>query len=192
MSQNSNFKTSICKYAHIGCKQINKCWYAHNKDDLRPRLCINSINCSDKSCCFIHSGQKYNKDEYFLKILMKSDVIGLDKDCIKTKLEYINNKLIIELDLDESEEYDQNEECIDDFYLKLEKMNLEEKSIQEDDTELKKYIDEFCNIWKNTPQKFYEMIDDKKQINLNIKANDLQLQIIQKYLQMMNIEFKIN
>ena len=190
MSQNSNIKTSICKYAHIGCKQINKCWYAHNKDDLRPRLCINSINCSDKSCCFMHSGQKYDKDEYFLKILMKSDVIGLDKNSIIKKLEYMNTKIIIDLDLDYSDEYNEDKDC-KDLSSELEKINLESYE-NEDDIKLKEYIDSFTNTWNNTPKEFYETINDKKCINLEIKANELQLQIIQKYLQMMNIEFKIN
>ena len=121
---------------------------------------------------------------------MKSDVIGLDKNSIIKKLEYMNTKIIIDLDLDYSDEYNEDKDC-KDLSLELEKINLESYE-NEDDIKLKEYIDSFTNTWNNTPKEFYETINDKKCINLEIKANELQLQIIKKYLETMNIEFKIN
>lgn len=178
---NPNFKTSICKYAYIGCKQPHKCWYAHNKEELRPRFCINGVNCGDKNCCYLHPNKNINKDEYYLKILLKSDILGVDKNNVKKQLDMISTKLIIEFDNDEINDYKTNNV-----------INLNEKDSEDEDIEMKKYIEEFSKDWNEKPEIFYEKVDNKKTINIDIKANDFQIQTLLNYLKIMNIDFNIN
>jgi hypothetical protein len=176
---NPNFKTSICKYAHIGCKQVKNCWYAHNKSELRQRNCINGSKCYDKNCLFIHPNQVINQDEYYLKILSKSEVIGIDKNKIKEQLELMFNKIIIELDIEDDNE--------DDNKLFIEMNKLE---ISNEDVELENFINEVTNEWNDEPSKFYIKNEQIKTLNLNIKANELQIEKLIKYMKMMNIEFE--
>lgn len=181
VSNNSNLKTSICKYAFIGCKQLHKCWYAHNKEELRQRYCINGTNCNDKNCCYLHSNKNVDKDEYYLRILLKSDILGIDKNNIKKQLEMINSKIIIELDYNDYENDDNIE------------IKNEIKPINsEDDDELKKYIENFTEQYKIKPEQFYNKIDDKNEITLKLKANDLQIQMLTNFMKTMNIEFNID
>ena len=183
-NSNPNIKTSICKYAFIGCKQSQKCWYAHNKEELRQRYCINGVNCYDKNCCFLHSNKNIDKDEYYFKILLKSDVLGIDKNNVKKQLEMINSKIIIELDYNDYENEDK-----DDVEIEIEN---EIKIINsEDDNELKKYIENFTEQYKIKPEQFYNKIDDKNEITLKVKANDLQIQMLTHFMKTMNIEFNI-
>ena len=191
---NPNYKTSICKYAFIGCKQQQKCWYAHNKEELRQRYCVNGINCVDDNCCYLHPNKNVDKDEYYLKILLKSDILGLDKNNIKHQLDMIKTKIIIEIDNDTDEEFDEDL----DFDLNLDKMNLneEDKKDNEDkdnkeDEELKNYIDNFSQQWLIKPEQFYDKIDNKNELNLKIKANDLQIQMLTHFMKSINIEFNI-
>jgi len=185
-NSNPNIKTSICKYAFIGCKQSQKCWYAHNKEELRQRYCINGVNCYDKNCCFLHPNKNVDKDEYYLRILLKSDVLGIDKNNVKKQLEMINSKIIIELDC---EDYDENEDKDD-----IEGTWTSEKEIinSEDDNELKKYIENFTEQYKTKPEQFYDKVDNKNnEITLKIKTDDLQFQILTHFMKTMNIEFNI-
>ena len=204
---NPNYKTSICKYAFIGCKQQQKCWYAHNKEELRQRYCVNGTNCVDNNCCYLHPNKNVDKDEYYLKILLKSDILGLDKNNIKHQLDMIKTKIIIEIDNDTDEEFDE------DLDLNLDKMNLneEDKKDNEDkdnkdkdnedkdnedkdnkeDEELKNYIDNFSQQWLIKPEQFYDTIDNKNELNLKIKANDLQIQMLTHFMKSINIEFNI-
>jgi len=185
-NSNPNIKTSICKYAFTGCKQPQKCWYAHNKEELRQRYCINGVNCYDKNCCFLHPNKNVDKDEYYLRILLKSDVLGIDKNNVKKQLEMINSKIIIELDC---EDYDENEDKDD-----IEGSWTSEKDIinSEDDNELKKYIENFTEQYKTKPEQFYDKVDNKNnEITLKIKTDDLQFQILTHFMKTMNIEFNI-
>ena len=191
---NPNYKTSICKYAFIGCKQQQKCWYAHNKEELRQRYCVNGTNCVDNNCCYLHPNKNVDKDEYYLKILLKSDILGLDKNNIKHQLDMIKTKIIIEIDNDTDEEFDEDL----DLDLNLDKMNLneEDKKDNEDkdnkeDEELKNYIDNFSQQWLIKPEQFYDTIDNKNELNLKIKANDLQIQMLTHFMKSINIEFNI-
>lgn len=176
---NPNFKTSICKYAFIGCKQPHKCWYAHNKEELRQRFCVNGVNCGDKYCCYLHPNKNIDKDEYFLRILLKSDILGIDKNNVKKQLDLLTTKLIIHFDNDEITEYKNTV---------VETIQIDDN----DDKELKNYIELFSKEWKETPDNFYEKIDDKKTINIDIKANDFQIQTLLNYLKVLNIEFNVN
>jgi hypothetical protein len=180
---NPNFKTSICKYAHIGCKQVKNCWYAHNKLELRQRNCINGSKCYDKNCCFIHPNQVIDQDEYYLKILSKSEVLGLDKDKIKEQLELFLNKIIIEFDNEDLDNLDDEDE---DIFIKMNKLKIN------DDVELENFINETTNGWNTEPSKFYIKNEQIKTLNLNIKANELQIEKLMKYMKMMNIEFEEN
>jgi len=185
-NSNPNIKTSICKYAFIGCKQSQKCWYAHNKEELRQRYCINGVNCYDKNCCFLHPNKNVDKDEYYLRILLKSDVLGIDKNNVKKQLEMMNSKIIIELDCDD---YDENEDK-DDIEKDIKKEN--EIINSEDDNELKKYIENFTEQYKTKPEQFYDKVDNKNnEITLKIKTDDLQFQILTHFMKTMNIEFNI-
>lgn len=182
-SSNPNIKTSICKYAFIGCKQQQKCWYAHNKEELRQRYCINGVNCDDKNCCYLHPNKNIDKDEYYLRILLKSDVLGIDKNNIKKHLEIINSKIIIEIDNDNYDDDYDNDENIDTI--------KETPSFNEDDNKLKQYIEEFTEQYKINPEQFYDKVDNKNEITLKIKTDDLQFQILTHFMKKMNIEFKI-
>ena len=187
-NSNPNIKTSICKYAFIGCKQSQKCWYAHNKEELRQRYCINGVNCYDKNCCFLHPNKNVDKDEYYLRILLKSDVLGIDKNNVKKQLEMINSKIIIELDCDD---YNENEDK-DDIGQTCTSENENEIINSEDDNELKKYIENFTEQYKMKPEQFYDKVDNKKnEITLKIKTDDLQFQILTHFMKTMNIEFNI-
>jgi hypothetical protein len=186
-NSNPNIKTSICKYAFIGCKQSQKCWYAHNKEELRQRYCINGVNCYDKNCCFLHPNKNVDKDEYYLRILLKSDVLGIDKNNVKKQLEMINSKIIIELDCDDYENDDKDD---------IGRSWMAEKEIEiinsEDDNELKKYIENFTEQYKTKPEQFYDKVDNKNnEITLKIKTDDLQFQILTHFMKTMNIEFNI-
>jgi hypothetical protein len=192
---NPNIKTSICKYAFIGCKQQQKCWYAHNKEELRQRYCINGTSCIDNTCCYLHPNKNVDKDEYYLKILLKSDVLGINKIDVKKQLEFINSKIIIEFDNDDYQEQDEHEdnkkpECENDVDNNLNRL-VENNEDNEDDNELKNYIENFSHEWCNKPQQFYNLISDKNEITLKIKANDLQFQMISHFMKSMNIEFNI-
>lgn len=189
---NPNYKTSICKYAFIGCKQQQKCWYAHNKEELRQRYCVNGTNCVDDNCCYLHPNKNVDKDEYYLKILLKSDILGLDKNNIKHQLDMIKTKIIIEIDNDTDEDFDE------DLYLNLDKMNLNEEYKKDnenkdnkEDEELKNHIDNFTQQWLIKPEQFYDTIDNKNELNLKIKANDLQIQMLTHFMKSINIEFNI-
>ena len=189
---NPNYKTSICKYAFIGCKQQQKCWYAHNKEELRQRYCVNGTNCVDDNCCYLHPNKNVDKDEYYLKILLKSDILGLDKNNIKHQLDMIKTKIIIEIDNDTDEDFDE------DLDLNLDKMNLNEEYKKDnenkdnkEDEELKNYIDNFSQQWLIKPEQFYDTIDNKNELNLKIKANDLQIQMLTHFMKSINIEFNI-
>ena len=182
---NSNLKTGICKYAFIGCKQQQKCWYAHNKEELRQRHCVNGINCNDNNCCFLHPNKNVDKDEYFFKILLKSDVLGIDKNNIKKQLDILNSKIIIDIDL-EYDEIDDND--IDEIDLNKMNINDNENNI---DIELKQYIENFTEQWSIKPQQFYNLIDNKNEITLKVKANDLQIQLLTRFMETMKIEFDI-
>ena len=182
---NSNLKTGICKYAFIGCKQQQKCWYAHNKEELRQRHCVNGINCNDNNCCFLHPNKNVDKDEYFFKILLKSDVLGIDKNNIKKQLDILNSKIIIDIDLD-YDEIDDND--IDELDLNKMNINDNENNI---DIELKQYIENFTEQWSIKPQQFYNLIDNKNEITLKVKANDLQIQLLTRFMETMKIEFDI-
>ena len=187
-NSNPNIKTSICKYAFIGCKQSQKCWYAHNKEELRQRYCINGVNCYDKNCFFLHPNKNVDKDEYYLRILLKSDVLGIDKNNVKKQLEMINSKIIIELDCDD---YNENEDK-DDIGQTCTSENENEIINSEDDNELKKYIENFTEQYKMKPEQFYDKVDNKKnEITLKIKTDDLQFQILTHFMKTMNIEFNI-
>lgn len=197
-NSNPNLKTGICKYAIIGCKQSQKCWYAHNKEELRQRYCINGVNCYDKNCCFLHPNKNVDKDEYYLRILLKSDVLGIDKNNVKKQLEMINSKIIIELDY---EDYNENEDKDDigqtcSSLRSNTRTSENEKEINiintEDDNELKKYIEDFTEQYKMKPEQFYDKVDNKKnEITLKIKTDDLQFQILTHFMKTMNIEFNI-
>lgn len=189
---NPNYKTSICKYAFIGCKQQQKCWYAHNKEELRQRYCVNGTNCVDDNCCYLHPNKNVDKDEYYLKILLKSDILGLDKNNIKHQLDMIKTKIIIEIDNDTDEDFDE------DLDLNLDKMNLNEEYKKDnenkdnkEDEELKNHIDNFTQQWLIKPEQFYDTIDNKNELNLKIKANDLQIQMLTHFMKSINIEFNI-
>ena len=82
--------------------------------------------------------------------------------------------------------------------LNLDKMNLneEDKKDNEDkdnkeDEELKNYIDNFSQQWLIKPEQFYDTIDNKNELNLKIKANDLQIQMLTHFMKSINIEFNI-
>ena len=187
-NSNPNLKTGICKYAIIGCKQSQKCWYAHNKEELRQRYCINGINCYDKNCCFLHPNKNVDKDEYYLRILLKSDVLGIDKNNVKKQLEMINSKIIIELDYEDYENDDK-----DDVGRPSPSEKENEIINSEDDNELKKYIEDFTEQYKMKPEQFYDKVDNKKnEITLKIKTDDLQFQILTHFMKTMNIEFNID
>jgi len=182
---NSNLKTGICKYAFIGCKQPQKCWYAHNKEELRQRYCINGINCNDANCCYLHPNKNVDKDEYYLRIILKSDVLGIDKNNIKKQLEYINSKIIIELDCDDYEDDVEDKDNDIDFKNEI-------KPIVSEDNELKQYIENFTEQYKTKPEQFYNKVDNKNnEITLKIKTDDLQFQILTHFMKTMNIEFNI-
>ena len=195
-NSNPNIKTSICKYAFIGCKQSQKCWYAHNKEELRQRYCINGVNCYDKNCCFLHPNKNVDKDEYYLRILLKSDVLGIDKNNVKKQLEMINSKIIIELDCDDYDEDDVKDDVgLTRSSLRSNTCTSEKENEiinSEDDNELKKYIENFTEQYKMKPEQFYDKVDNKKnEITLKIKTDDLQFQILTHFMKTMNIEFNI-
>jgi len=192
MSCNPNYKTSVCKYAYIGCKQQNKCWYAHNKNEIRIRYCTKGMSCDDKTCCYLHPNQSFNEDEYYLKVLFKSDIIGLDKNCLKQQMDFIINKFIIEIDTDSVYNFDNNEidkhNNNEDRQLSI---NLDEHIENNDDKELENYIKTFEKEWNINSNQFYEQVNENKNINLNINANDSQIEKLLMYLKTMNIEFEI-
>jgi hypothetical protein len=198
-NSNPNIKTSICKYAFIGCKQSQKCWYAHNKEELRQRYCINGVNCYDKNCCFLHPNKNVDKDEYYLKILLKSDVLGIDKNNVKKQLDKINDKLIIEINDEDNEDGDKNNEdkeddisLICDNLVKCDINNDNKENMEnKDDNELKNYIENFSQEWASKPQQFYNTISNNNEIVLKIEANDLQFQMISHFMKSMNIKFNI-
>ena len=205
-SSNPNIKTSICKYAFIGCKQQQKCWYAHNKEELRQRYCINGVNCDDKNCCYLHPNKNIDKDEYYLRILLKSDVLGIDKNNIKKQIEIINSKIVIEIDNDNyDDEYDDEgpapwAERSDSSQLEHSANRILDENIDtvketltfnEDDNKLKQYIEEFTEQYKINPEQFYDKVDNKNEITLKIKTDDLQFQILTHFMKTMNIEFNI-
>ena len=187
-NSNPNIKTSICKYAFTGCKQAKKCWYAHNKEELRQRYCINGVNCYDKNCSFLHPNKNVDKDEYYLRILLKSDVLGIDKNNVKKQLEMINSKIIIQLDC---EDYDENEDK-DDIGRPSPSEKENEIINSEDDNKLKNYIENFTEQYKTKPEQFYDKVNNKNnEITLKIKTDDLQFQILTHFMKTMNIEFNI-
>jgi hypothetical protein len=106
-------KTSICKYANIGCKQRDTCWYAHNKEELRYRNCSNGTKCLKHECPFVHGDILPDKDVYYLRVILNSNIIGIDNNLISKELNTLANienkqkqiqsykKFVIELDEDD-------------------------------------------------------------------------------------------
>lgn len=180
-STNPNIKTAICKYAFIGCKQQHNCWYAHNKDELRQRYCINN-NCTNTNCIYLHPGTTVDKDLYFLKVLQKSDVLGIDKNKVANQLDIISSKFIIEIDnddidSDESEINDNDAICNKDI---------------NSDNPLQQYILNFTQQWQQDSKQFYQMIENKHKLTLTMKVDDIQMQMISHILSTMKIEFNID
>lgn len=190
---NPNYKTSICKYANIGCKHQDKCWYAHNKDELRFRFCVNGTNCLNINICpYLHPNQEINKDEYYMKTLIKSDILGIDKSLVKKELDMLNNKFIIDIDCSE-EEVEEDIEIIsqnlNDTLESLNKMSINDNS----DNDMEHHIINFTNEWNKDSKQFYELKQTEKiNININIDATELEIERVLKFLKMMNINFEIN
>lgn len=192
MNFNPNYKTGICKYAHIGCKHQDKCWYAHNKDELRYRICVNGLNCLNRlNCPYVHPNQEIDKNEYYMKTLLKSDILGIDKNMVKRELECLNNKFIIDIDTSDDENEDNIEtisQILDDTLKSLNNMSINDN---ENDKDLEKHIINFTNEWNRDSGQFYELKNTNKNINLNINANEFEIERLLKYLKMMNINFEL-
>ena len=212
----SNQKTSICKYAKIGCKQRETCWYAHNKDELKYRYCSNGATCNKQDCPFVHGDILPDKDVYYLRIILNSNIIGIDNSLIVKELNILANreikqkktetydKFIIELD-NEDEEESENEDDTDEILEELSNLDIgkwgdyEEDKIDEvdenkNDLELKNYIDEVTKKWsdKETREQFYDIqeeVEIKKDVNMMVHVSDNEFEEILKYLNSMNIEY---
>jgi hypothetical protein len=180
---NPNYRTSICKYSHIGCKQQDKCWYAHNKEELRQRFCIKGENCIDKNeCCYLHPNQKISKEQYFIKNLLKSEVLGVNKIFLKKELEILSNQFLIEIDFIDLEDF---ESYNDD-------KNVNSINNKENDRELENFISNFTSEWNNNSNQFYDIKEpENKKITLNINGNDVEIERLLKYLKMMNINYNL-
>jgi hypothetical protein len=187
---NPNYRTSICKYANIGCKQQERCWYAHNKEELRQRFCVKGENCMDKNeCCYLHPNQNLSKDQYFIKTLLKSEVIGINKILLKNQLESLSNRFLIELDFIDLEEFE-SEDSSSESNENNESNELNKNN--ENDKELENYISNFTSEWNTNPNQFYDMKESEKiNITLNINGNDIEIERLLKYLKMMNIEYSL-
>ena len=210
----SNQKTSICKYAKIGCKQRETCWYAHNKDELKYRYCSNGATCNKHDCPFVHGDILPDKDVYYLRIILNSNIIGIDNSLIVKELNILANreikqkktetydKFIIELDNDDEEE-SENEDDTDEILEKLSNLDIgkwgdyeenEEEEEKNVDSELENYIDDFTKKWndKETREHFYDKQDEveiKKDVNMMVHVSDKEFDEILKYLNSMNIEY---
>ena len=185
----ANYKTSICKYAKIGCKQRNTCWYAHDMDELRYRHCSNGTSCLKQDCPFVH-GELPTKDVYYLRIILNSNIIGIDNNLIVKELNILANKeikqkkietyekFVIELDTEDEdmdcEENDENIENILDGISKLEigkwgdyeentddKMDIDYGNKECVDLELSNYIEDFTKKWNNKESR--EQLYDKQE-----------------------------
>lgn len=80
LNTNSNInmeKTSICKFFKVGCKFQSSCRFAHNKDELQFQFCKFQDECTNKNCQLIHSNNIPDKNEYFNRLLLQSDVIQI-------------------------------------------------------------------------------------------------------------------
>lgn len=211
----SNQKTSICKYAKIGCKQREKCWYAHNKDELKYRYCSNGTTCNKQDCPFVHGDILPDKDVYYLRIILNSNIIGIDNSLIVKELNILANreikqkktetydKFIIELDNEDYEEETENENDTDEILEKLSNLDIgkwgdyeenEEEEEKNVDSELENYIDNFTKKWndKETREQFYDKQDEveiKKDVNVMVHVSDKEFEEILKYLNSMNIEY---
>ncbi len=65
MSSHSSFRSKMCYYFKVGCK-INKCTFAHSKDELRQRKCWFNERCRNYNCELYHTGDKIpSQDELF-------------------------------------------------------------------------------------------------------------------------------
>jgi|LauGreDrversion4_2_1035121.scaffolds.fasta_scaffold31429_2 hypothetical protein len=186
---NPNYKTSICKYAFIGCKQKQNCWYAHNKDELRQRYCINN-NCTNTNCIYLHSNTNIDKDVYFLKVLQKSDVLGIDKNMLNSQIDMLSCKFIIEIENDmyDDNTNDTNDKDVADVIVNS---NVDDK-YKDEDYQLQQYISDFTQQWQQDPKQFYQLADNKHKLTLTMKVDDVQMQMITHILQSMKIEFNID
>ena len=213
----SNHKTSICKYAKIGCKQRDTCWYAHNKDELKYRYCANGTTCNKQDCPFVHGDTLPDKDVYYLRIILNSNIIGIDNSLIVKELNILANreikqkkietydKFVIEFEEDEEdEENEENEEksSTDEILEELSNLDIgkwgdyeetEEVNENNNDSELKNYIDDFTKKWNNEDrEQFYdkqEEVEIKKDVNMMIHVSDKEFDEILKYLNSMNIDY---
>jgi len=70
-------KTRVCRYTYIGCTN-KSCTFAHNKDEIIPRICPFGESCSKASCDQIHPGQAIPSKEQLwedgLKIVNPSPI----------------------------------------------------------------------------------------------------------------------
>jgi hypothetical protein len=211
----SNYKTSICKYAKIGCKQRDTCWYAHNIDELRYRHCSSSSSCSNNDCPFVHGDTLPDKNVYYLRIILNSNIIGIDNNLITKELNILANreikqkqietydKFIIELDDEEEEEEEEEEEKekIDGILDELANLNIGKWGDYEpddSDLDLLEYIETYTKKWNNKLERetFYdkkEETETKKDINMMVHVSDEEFNEIVKYLNSMNINYiKLN
>lgn len=204
-----NHKTSICKYAKIGCKQKDTCWYAHNMDELKYRYCSSGSSCSKQDCPFVHGNELPDKNVYYLRIILNSNIIGIDNNLITKELNILANKeikqkqintydkFIIELD----EENDDNEDEVLDKLSELDigkwgdyNEELEDNELKNVDLELSNYINDITEKWndKTERENFYEKRQEteiKKDINMMVHVSDSEFNEILRYLESMNIEY---
>lgn len=204
----SNQKTSICKYAKIGCKQRDTCWYAHNKDELKYRYCGNGTSCNKQDCPFIHGDTLPDKDVYYLRIILNSNIIGIDNSLIMKELNILANreikqkqietydKFVIELDDEEENDTDEILEELSNLDIgKWGDYEEDETEVDENknDLELKNYIDEITKKWNNKEEReqFYDKqeVEIKKDVNMMVHVSDKEFDEILKYLNSMNIEY---
>lgn len=201
-----NHKTSICKYAKIGCKQRDTCWYAHNKEELRYRKCSNGINCLKNECPFVHGDILPDKDVYYLRVILNTNIIGIDSNLIIKELNTLANrenkqkqmqtykKFVIELDEDDmncEDERDDMDEILDGISnLEIGKWGDYEENTEDDkmdidcgnkecvDLELSKHIDEFTRKWddKENREQFY----DKKELEIEKKDINMTVNVSDK------------
>lgn len=68
---NSKYKIGLCKYysSPKGCDNGNKCSFAHGKDEIIKKKCLNGIKCWNENCIYNHPkdwNPENNKKECFI------------------------------------------------------------------------------------------------------------------------------
>ena len=175
----NKYYTSVCSYFKVGCSN-NDCKYAHNAEEIKPRMCRFNRYCKNHHCNFFHSVDVIpSKEELFKQEVLKCKIIEpiqTEPVHIKTKIKLILQQCIPIIGSDV-------ENIILDYYyrdLSNEKQIINEilngslvsqiKFTWINKPKLTNELRTFLSIKKLTHEKIPEIIFDVEKTNIKIEC----------------------